>query len=344
MMKAARLYDLSDIRIEDMPIPEIRANEALVRMKACGICGSDTMDWYVNKKAPYFLGHEPAGVIERVGSEVKKFKEGDRVFVHHHAPCFECKFCRRKQYSLCLTWKASKLEPGGMADFFRVPAVNLNGDTLKLPDRLTFEDGALIEPTACVVKSLRKASLRGDERVLVIGLGVMGQMHIVLAKHYGVHQIIGADLVPYRLQKAVAFGADTVVDVRSENLVEQVSSVTSGSLADLVIVGPGSTSVMKTALQCVGKGGTVLFFTPTRKEDVLQLSPFDLYFNEIDLICSYSCGPDDTREALSLIERGVINADRLVTHRFPLEKIQEAFEVAIEARDSLKILMVDQPV
>lgn len=340
-MRAVKLRTLQDIRLEEIPIPEIGPDEALVRMKACGICGSDTMDWYVEKKAPFYPGHEPAGVIEKVGSEVSNFKVGDRVFVHHHAPCFDCKFCLKKQYSICPTWKASKIDPGGLAECFRVPAVNLRGDTLKLPDALSFEDGSLIEPTACVVKSFRKAGLKNAATILVIGLGVMGQMHILLGRHGGARKIIGADLVPYRLEKALEFGADAVINVASENLIEKVTDLTGGQMADVVIIGPGSIKAMAAGLSCVGNGGTALFFTPTPGNEFLQINPFHLYFNEINLIFSYSCGPNDTREAMELIEQGVITAEKLVTHTYTLDKAKRAIDKTIEAGESLKTLVVN---
>ncbi|MFQ6115332.1 MAG: zinc-binding dehydrogenase, partial [bacterium] len=232
------------------------------------------------------------------------------------------------------------IEPGGMAEFFRVPATNLRGDALKLPSSLSFEDGALIEPTACVVKSLRKAGFKPDDRVLVIGLGAMGQMHILMARESGARQIIGADLVPYRLSKAMEFGADEVVNVEEEDLLEKAKDLTCGQLADLVIVGPGSTSAMKTGISCAGKGGTVLFFTPSPVEELLEINPHDLYFNEIDLLFSYSSGPNDTQQALTLIEQGVVNAEKLVTHRFPIDNVAEAFEIATRANDSLKTVVI----
>jgi len=339
-MKAIKINTLQNIRLEEIPVPEIGQDEALVRMKTCGICGSDTMDWYVEKKAPFYPGHEPAGVIEKVGSEVSPFKVGDRVFVHHHAPCFDCKFCRKEQYSLCPTWKASHIDPGGLAEFFRVPAVNLRGDTLILPDALSFADGSLIEPTACAVKSFRKAGLKSGDTVLVIGLGVMGQMHILLGRHTGARKIIGADLVPYRLDKALEFGADAVINVASENLIDKVKDLTRGQMADLVIIGPGSIKAMEAGLSCVGKGGTALFFTPSPDDEFLRINPFHLYFNEINIIFSYSCGPNDTREAMELIEQGVITAEKLVTHKYFLDKAKEAIDKTIEAGESLKTLVV----
>ncbi len=176
--------------------------------------------------------------------------------------------------------------------------------------------------------------------MVVIGLGVMGQTHILLAKHYGVRRIIGADMVPYRLEKALEFGADYVVDVSQAKLEDQVRKLTQGELADVVIVGPGSVAAMETALACAGKGATVLFFTPAPDSEMLPIHPYHLYFNEIDLKFSYSCGPDDTLESLQLIKNGVANAEKLVTHRFPLEQAQQAVDMTVAAQQSLKILVV----
>src|SRR5437867_3099983 len=197
-MKVARIYDFNDIRIEQMPIPEPGPREALVEVKACGICTGDVTPWYIRKKAPIVLGHEPAGRIAAVGSEVTDFRLGDRVFVHHHAPCFTCRHCRRGFYSMCQTWKRTSIIPGGIAEYFLVPEINLRYDTLKLPDNVSYEGGVLVEPTACSIKALKRTQIKGGERVLQIGLGVMGQINIQLARHYGASQVIGADLVESR--------------------------------------------------------------------------------------------------------------------------------------------------
>ncbi|MGH7855750.1 MAG: alcohol dehydrogenase catalytic domain-containing protein, partial [Candidatus Binatia bacterium] len=170
--RVARFYDVGDVRVETEPAPVPGPGEALVRTRASGICSGDLMGWYLRRKAPLVFGHEVAGEIEEVGAGITTFRRGDRVFVHHHAPCLDCRACRRADYVQCPEWKASRLVPGGMADFFLVPSGNLRRDTLRLPDGLDFEAAALIEPTACVVKSLRRARLRGGERVFVIGLGI----------------------------------------------------------------------------------------------------------------------------------------------------------------------------
>src|SRR5579885_2730292 len=180
IMKVARLYDFGDIRVEDHPTPQPGPGDILVRATACGICSGDIMPWYIRRKAPLVLGHEPVGVVEEVGSAVREFHRGDRVFVHHHAPCFECASCRRAEYVQCATWRATKIDPGGMAEYFVVGAHNRR-DTLRLPDALADADGVLVEPAACVVKSLRRAGLKRGESILVIGLGIMGMMHVMLA-------------------------------------------------------------------------------------------------------------------------------------------------------------------
>ena len=179
-MKVARLYDYLDVRIEDEPVPCPGPREALVRTRACGICSGDVVPWYIRKKAPLVFGHEPVGEIVEVGAGVTHVRPGDRVFVHHHAPCLTCRACRRGEFVQCPTWRASKIVPGGMAEYFLVPETNLFGDTLVLPDAVSDEDGALVEPTACVVKSLTpRRPHRRRLAVLIIGLGVMGQLHVV---------------------------------------------------------------------------------------------------------------------------------------------------------------------
>jgi L-iditol 2-dehydrogenase len=338
-MKVARLYKFNDIRIEDIPIPEIGPGDALVRTKACGICSGDVLPWYIEKKAPLVLGHEPVGMIVAVGAEVKDFAIGDRVFVHHHAPCMTCRYCRRGHYSMCSTWRRSNIVPGGIAEFFLVPEHNLQQDTLKLPANMRYEDGVLIEPTACVVKSFRRAGIQTGDIVLVMGLGVMGLLHVLLAREYGAGTIIGADLVASRCERALQLGADYVVNVSRENLVEWVGMITERIMADVVIVGPGSLEAMQTGLACAGKGSTVLLFTPGAPGQMLPVEPYSLYMDEISLVASYSCGPDDTREALALVQKGVVTAEKVITDRFPIEETPLAYEAMAATQDTIKAII-----
>jgi L-iditol 2-dehydrogenase len=339
LVKVARLYSFHDIRIEDIPVPRIGARDALLKTKACGICSGDVMPWYIEKKAPLVLGHETAGEIVEVGNKVTTFKPGDRVFVHHHAPCLICRYCKRGDYVQCETWRNTKIVPGGVSEYILIPEINLENDSLTLPGSLNYEDGALVEPAACVVKSLKRARIRQGDRVLVIGLGIMGQLHVLLARKYGAGKIIGADLIPFRLQKARAFGADEVIDVSQADLVDSLKALTQGEMADIVIVGPNSAYAMQQGLASAGPGGTVIFFTPAKPGEQLVMNPNDLYFRDINIVTSYSCGPADTADAIETIEEGLVSAQKLVTHRFPIEKTAEAFRLTAEAKNSLKAVI-----
>ena len=339
MMKAAILYSFNDIRIEDIPVPEIGPGEALVRMRACGICSGDVMPWYIEKKAPLVLGHEPAGEVAEVGAGVTAFAPGDRVFMHHHAPCMACELCRRGDYVQCPTWRSSKIVPGGLAEYVKVPAVNLMHDTLKLPDGVDFAGGTLVEPLACVVKGMRRMGTRAGETALVIGLGVMGMLFVVLLKRAGM-RVVAADLNPWRVEKAREFGADEVINVAEVDLQSRVMELTGGMGAYRVVVGPSSIRAMEQGIACAAPGGTVLFFTPAPPGQTLTFDQNAIYFRDVNFAQSYSCGPDDTRESLSLIASGAIPVERIITHRFPLDQAGEAFRLTAQAGESLKAIVL----
>ncbi|MFQ5667018.1 MAG: alcohol dehydrogenase catalytic domain-containing protein [Candidatus Binatia bacterium] len=338
-MKVARLYDYLDVRIEEDPIPRPSRREALVRLRACGICSGDVVPWYIRKKAPLVFGHEPVGEIVELGAEVEHLKTGARVFVHHHAPCLTCRACRRGEFVQCPTWRASKIVPGGMAEYFLVPETNLFADTLALPHAVSDEDGTLVEPTACVVKSLTRAGHVAGASVLIIGLGVMGQLHVILAKHLGARLVIGADLLPVRCARTRDLAADVVIDASAGNLLPRVLDVTDGAGAEIVIVGPATVEALEAGLACVAKGGSIVQFMGTPPEAHLRLPTHDVYFREIRLIPSYSCGPIETRTALGYIAAGIVSAHQVVTHRFPLEAAGDAYRVAAEDASAVKTVV-----
>jgi L-iditol 2-dehydrogenase len=325
--------------LADAPAPQPGPREAVVRTRACGICSGDVTAWYIRKKAPLVFGHEPVGEIAAVGSEVTHLRPGTRVFVHHHAPCLQCRACRRGEFVQCPTWRATNLVPGGMAEFFLVPETNLFGDTLVLPDHVSDADGSLVEPLACVVKSLNRAGDVRDATVLIIGLGVMGQLHVVLARHRGARRVIGVDLVAARCQHAAKLGADAVIDASQSDVEQSVREFTEGVGAEVVIAGPATVEAIELALRCVARGGTVVQFMGTPPETLLSLSTNDVYFREIRLVPSYSCGPFDTRSALDYISAGVVRAEQVVTHRFPLAAAAEAYRVAAHDRSAIKTLV-----
>jgi L-iditol 2-dehydrogenase len=341
IMKVARLYSFTDIRIEDMPVPELGPGDALVRTSACGICSGDVMPWYIEKKAPLVLGHEPAGIICELGSEYGgPLKKGSRVAIHHHAPCLTCEYCARGDYVQCATWRKTAIVPGGISEYILVPRINLENDTLPLPVNVSFEDGTLVEPAACVVKSLKRCGIRKGDTVLIIGLGVMGQLHALLAREFGAGKIIAVDRISYRLNKALEFGADHVIDISDADLEEAVRELTGGVMARIVIVGPNSIEAMKQGFRTVSSGGTVMLFTPAKPGEIMSVDPNQLYFRDIIVSTSYSCGPDDTRQALEFISRGIVTAEKIVSHRFPIEDTQKAYQLTSDAGDSLKSIVV----
>jgi len=338
-MKVARLYDYLDVRIEDAEIPRPGPREALVRTLACGICSGDVVPWYIRKKAPLVFGHEPVGEIVEVGSEVHHLRAGQRVFVHHHAPCRRCRLCLRGEFVQCPTWKATQIVPGGMAEYFLVPETNLFGDTLPLPEHVGNQDGALTEPLACVVKSLSRAGRVDGTSILIIGLGIMGQLHVVLARHLGARQVLGADLVASRCEHARRLGADQVLDASAAPLADQVAAATDGAGAEIVIVGPATPEAIETGMACAARGATVVQFMGTPPGTGIRVDTNDFYFRELRLVPSYSCGPTDTRKALQLIADGVVTATQVVTHEFPLAEAAAAYRLAAEDKSAIKTMV-----
>ncbi|MEM3566054.1 MAG: zinc-dependent dehydrogenase [Candidatus Bathyarchaeia archaeon] len=339
-MKAAVYYSQLDIRIEEMPIPQISDDEVLVKMKACGICGSDLMDWYLKNRAPLVLGHEPSGVIVEKGKNVKSFDVGDRVFVHHHVACLKCHYCLRGDYTLCEQFHKTNIVPGGFAEYFRVPAPNLQLDTLKIPENLSFEEATLIEPVGCCIRAIKKCGIHKGDTIAVIGAGATGIIHTVLAKIFGARKVIVSDLIDFRLKFAEKFGADVTVNPLNQNLATIVKRETGGRGVDLAIITAPSLEAYKTGLGICRKGGKLCVFAPTDPGKILEISPKQLFFNELQIIPSYSTSHIETREALEMIKSGKIRVKDLITHRFPLKETAKAFKTALEDKESLKVIVL----
>jgi L-iditol 2-dehydrogenase len=341
-MKAAMYYNQEDIRIEEMPTPEIREDEVLIEMKACGICGSDLMDWYIKTRAPLVLGHEPAGIIAKKGSKVRGFSVGDRVFVHHHVACLTCHYCTHGDYTICEQFHKTHIDPGGLAEYFRVPAPNLQIDTLKIPETLSFEEATLIEPVGCCIRAFRKSSIQAGDTVAVIGAGTTGIIHVALSKIFSASKTIVSDLIDFRLQMAKKFGADVIVNPENEDLEAVVKAETEGVGVDLVVVAAPSLEAYKAGLSVCRKGGKLCVFAPTIPGKYLQISPKELFFSEIQMIPSYSTSHLETRMALELIKTGRLKVKELITHHFRLADVAKAFKTALENRESLKVIVLSQ--
>lgn len=339
-MKVAVYYGWLDIRTEEMPTPQIGDGEALVKMKACGICGSDLMDWYLKNRVPLVLGHEPSGVIVEKGENVINFDVGDRVFVHHHVACLKCHYCLHGDYTLCEQFHKTNIFPGGFAEYFKVPEPNLQLDTLKIPESLSFEEATLIEPVGCCIRAIKKCQVQRGDIVAVIGAGTTGIIHTILAKIYGAEKVFVSDLVDFRLKVAEKFGADFVVNPLNQDLTEVVRKETDGRGADTVVVTAPSLEAYKIGLDICRKGGKLCVFAPTDPGKILEVNIKQLFFNELQIIPSYSTSHVETREALELIKSGKIRAKDLITHRFPLEEAAKAFKIASEDKESLKVIVL----
>ena len=312
--------------------------EILVQVKACGLCGSDLMEWYVETKAPTVLGHEPAGVVAEVGAGVPEFEVGDRVFVHHHVPCFTCHYCTRGFYTCCKTFKATHLDPGGFAEYLRVPALNVKRDVLKLPPEMSFEQATQIEPLGTCIRGIERAGIRPGDSVVVVGAGVTGLMQLQLARIYGAGRIFVTDYVPFRLEMARRLGADHVIDA-GDDVVATLKRLNEGRKADAVIVTAGSIKAMEHSLTLADGGATVLLFGISSPEATLPVNPYHLLFSEITLVGTYSSSHIETRQALKLIQGGRIEVESLITHRFNLTEVDQAFDLDAEHGESMKILI-----
>ncbi len=326
------------VAVIDVPEPSIGTGEALVRMGASGICGSDLLDWYVRRKAGSVLGHEIAGEIVAVGAGVAAFRAGDRVVPHHHAPCLACGACAAGRYVHCAEWRASRLDPGGMAELVRVPAGNLANDTLRVPDGLTDEEATFAEPLATVVKAFRRGRFERGQSILVVGLGPAGQLALRLARARGAAEAAGADRIASRLAAGIASGAGATIDVDREGLAAGARRVSGGRGFDFVFVGPGKAAVVREAAESVAPGGTLLLFTMAPPGEEWSAPLHDLYFREIAVVPSYSCGPDDTAEALALLAGRTVGVADLVSHRFELSEAPAAFARARNPEGSMKVV------
>ncbi|MEI7752513.1 MAG: alcohol dehydrogenase catalytic domain-containing protein, partial [Candidatus Omnitrophota bacterium] len=307
------------------PQPKIGDGEILVKTKASGICGTDVMEWYRIKKAPRILGHEISGDI--VESNSPKYKVGQRVFVSHHVPCYQCKHCLNGNHTACETLHTGNFDPGGYSEFIRVPKINVEHGIYVLPQDMSYEEGTMIEPLACVVRGQRIIGVKKDETVLILGSGVSGLMNVQIAKLKGAKVII-TDMDASRLAKAREYGADEGYHPKD---LPQVK-------ADKVILCTGALPAVKQAFQSMDRKGTLLLFAIP--DTNIELPTVDMWRNELTVTSSYGAAPEDLVEAIQLIESGKANMKDLITHRFPLEQAQEGFRLVAEAKQSLKVVLL----
>lgn len=342
-MRVAMYYGNNDVRLKEMPLPEIGPGEILLRVMASGICGSDVMEWYRIDRVPLVLGHEIAGTIEKIGKEVKNFKKGDRIAVSHHVPCKKCRYCLSGHETVCDTLRRTNLYPGGFSEFVRIPPINIEqGGVYPLPKDVSFEEATFIEPLACVLRGQRLSGVRSGETVLVIGSGISGLLHIQYARTLGARNVVATDISQYRLDAAKRFGADNVFNGK-EYSPDKLKDINGGLLADVVILCAGARSAVEQALNSVERGGTILFFAAAEKDLTLPKPINDIFWrNEIILTSSYAATPKEHVEALEIIHARKVNVKDMITHRFGLAEAGEGFRLVAAAGDSIKVVIEPQ--
>ena len=323
-MKVAVYHNNNDIRIEERAKPEIGDGEILVKVRASGICGTDVMEWYRVRKAPRILGHEITGDI--VESRSDKYTTGQRVFVSHHVPCFNCKYCYEGNHTACETLHKGNYDPGGFSEYIRIPEINVKYGTYVLPDNVSYEEGTVIEPLACAVRAQRITGIKENQTVLIRGAGFSGLLNILMAKLKKA-KVIAIDIDAYRMNKAREFGADEVLDA---NDILKVN-------ADRIIMCTGAMQAFEQAFRSIDRKGIILFFSIPEKD--VPIPVVDFWRNEISVVSTYGAGPDDLKESLELIKNGKINVKDLITHKLKLEDTQQGFKLAEKGGETLKVII-----
>lgn len=337
-MRAAVYYGNRDVRLEERPKPEIGPGEILMRIEASGICGSDVVEWYRLPKAPLVLGHEVAGVVAEAGPGVRGFAPGDRIVTTHHVPCNACRYCRAGSHPYCDTLRTTHFDPGGFCEYVRLPGANVERGTFALPEGVSFEEGTFVEPLACCVRAFRVARFAPGMGVAVLGSGISGTLHVLLARALGAGRILATDLDPWRIAKARELGADAAVDAR-DDVPARIRDTFDGRLADVVIVTAASPAAIAQSLRCVDRGGTILYFALPNPGETFPMPMYDIWRDGITIVHSYAGPPADMAAALELIAARRVDVAATITHRLPLERTQEGFGLVIAAGESLKVVV-----
>jgi L-iditol 2-dehydrogenase len=352
-MRAVVYRGVDDLRLETVPLPEIGPGELLMKVAACGVCGTDLKKIHTGShSAPRIFGHEMAGTVVAAGRGAADFAIGERVVVHHHVPCGECYYCRKHTFAQCPVYKkvgaTAGFEPsgGGFAEYIRVMDwIVANRGVVRIPAGIPFEQAAFLEPVNTVLKAVKLLNLVADETVLVIGQGPIGVMLAALARRTGA-RVLTSDLYPERHAIAAKFGLNDPIDAGRENVVEKAFAATDGRGADAVILAVGGTVLIQTAMDAVRPGGKVMLFAQTQHERA-NFDPGAVCMDEKTLLGSYSASAEILDEVTGLVFGGYRNGfdlTQLISHRFPLERAVEAIEIASHpTAASMKIMIEPVP-
>ena len=344
-MKAAVYRGVDDVRLEEVPVPEIGAGEMLVRVHTCGICGTDLKKISTGShSAPRIFGHETSGVVAKVGAGVTEYGVGDRVMVFHHIPCRECYYCHHKTFAQCTTYKkvgcTAGFEPsgGGFSEYVQVMDWIVQKGTVRIPEGVSFEQACFVEPVNTCLKGIETLRLMANETVLVIGQGPIGLILAVLAKRAGA-RVITSDLYPARLTIAKTFGLSQTIDASKADAGQAVRGLTEGRGADAVILAVGGSGLIRPAMDATRPGGRVLLFAQTARGEA-TIDPAAVCVDEKTLLGSYSASVELQEESVQFVMNREMDLERLISHRFPLEDSVEALKLAAHPQpDSMKIVI-----
>jgi len=344
-MRAAVYRGVNDVRLEEVPVPEIGPGEILVRVHTCGICGTDLKKIATGShSAPRIFGHETSGAVAKVGEGVRKFSVGERVVVFHHIPCGECYYCRQKTFAQCTTYKkvgcTAGFEPsgGGFAEYVRAMDWIVEKGTVRIPDGVSFEQACFVEPVNTCIKGIETLRLQAGETVLVMGQGPIGLILANLAKRAGT-RVITSDLYPARLTIANSFDLKLTIDASQADAGEAVRGMTEGRGADAVVLAVGGSGLIRPAMDATRPGGRVLLFAQTARGEA-TIDPAAVCVDEKALLGSYSASFELQEESVRFVMNREMDLERLISHRFPLESGVEALNLAAHPRpDSMKIVI-----
>ena len=328
-MKAAVYIAPSKIEVRDIAAPKLKDGDLLLRVAACGLCGTDIhkirhgMD-----RVPAVLGHEVAGEVVGCGPGGSKFHEGDRLVVAHHTPCYSCHYCRHGSYSMCRGFKESNLDPGGFAEFVRVPRAHAEMTSYRIPDGMSYHTAIFMEPLACAIRNLKRTTVLPGDTVAVVGLGAMGLMTGQLVRRIG-GRVIATDLLEPRREIARRLSFEGVLNADDPRLRQSVLELTEGRGADLVVLTAGTRETYDDAVELVRDGGSISVFAGLAPGVKVSYEVNELYKRELTVFASYSSSPTELTEALEHLGSGSVNVNLLTSKAFSLEQVPDAVEAAM---------------
>ena len=342
-MTAAVLYGKEDVQIETVDVPEIGRGDVLVRVRAALTCGTDVKVFRRGYHArmivpPALFGHELGGDIVAMGKDVRGFKMGQRVVAANSAPCGECFYCKHNQENLC---EDLLFNNGAYAEYIRIPERIVRKNMYEVPDHVSYEDAALVEPLACVLRGLEESNVRPGDTVAVIGLGPIGMMFVRLAKAVCDARVIAIGRRPQQLLRASRMGADeTVLNCDGADVVGPVHEMTGGRGADVVIEAVGLPEVWQLAIKLLRRGGVVNFFGGCPDGTLLSLDTNLLHYSELTCKASFHHTPALIRKALELVSRGYVGAKDFVNHSEPLTNLLQVMQHLMSHNGHLKTAII----